>query len=189
MKGTILIIVAIAIAGITSLAGNYYLSKELDYTRSLLEIERFNTGQLASDLQAQSFISNTEMLSQPAPVKTVYIEKPVDRPVPFPVETIVEKDRLIKVSAVATRGELIQAYETIEQGIYSHQFYLDNPELQNEISGGTEYNRQWVENYRLLSRLITRAYGVFPAWSYLADNTTTILPYDWGLPEDTEISE
>jgi len=78
-------------------------------------------------------------------------------PIYKPYEVV--KEVTVEVRPTAERAELIKAYETIEKGIYSHQFYAMNPALQTPVTGGTALNWQWVEDYRLLQELIERAYG------------------------------
>lgn len=64
----------------------------------------------------------------------------------------------IKVNQVAPE-EIEYAYETIEMGIYSHQFNIDHPELQTDRTGDTEFNREWVGRYLNLEKLLENAYG------------------------------
>ena len=37
-----------------------------------------------------------------------------------------------------------------ERDRYSHQYYVDNPDRQNEYTGNTSFNQRWVENYDVI---------------------------------------
>lgn len=54
--------------------------------------------------------------------------------------------------------EVTQAYQTIDEGISNHQFYVDHPELQEYLTGDTDYNREWIARYEQLKALLLRAY-------------------------------
>ena len=69
----------------------------------------------------------------------------------------------------ATDAELERADRIIETGIYSHQFYIDNPELQSKHTGNTTRNEEIIKKYEFIDMLLDRAYrwfgyGVLSGW-------------------------
>jgi len=105
----------------------------------------------------------------------IVIERVVGEPIevikeiPIEIETIrevprfifvdrIEEHTIVKPSANATDDELSRAYSAIEYGREAHMQFVVCPWLQNEWTGGTEFNLMWVENYNLLRELLERAY-------------------------------
>ena len=58
----------------------------------------------------------------------------------------------------ATLEELAYAYQSIEQGLFNHQYYVVYPEKQTPTTGDTTWNQEWVDRYEAIKVLIDRAY-------------------------------
>ena len=86
------------------------------------------------------------------------------------VAQIVTRKERVFVSANATREEIRLAYGAIEYGLYAHQFYINNPNLQTPVSGDTAFNQEAVRMYRLIEKLLIRAYGTLEDYPIISDS-------------------
>lgn len=61
-----------------------------------------------------------------------------------------------KIECTITTEDRERAQAIITEGIYNHQWYIDNLEYQNASTGNTSVNQQWVNNYNFLKSLLVR---------------------------------
>ena len=54
------------------------------------------------------------------------------------------------------KDELQRALTGLDESIYSHQYYIDNPEKQSKHTGDTERNQRIIKKYEFIKELLKR---------------------------------